>query len=135
MFKIVMRVVLLLSFSLTAFSGASVDFKADVAPLLQGHRDLERQIEGLVLSQGAGDRISFRMCPALSGRRVGPYVFPARDPQHPGQALEVIFETHVFFRNAEGAVVAEMLGDRFIQDGDIFSATSMQEDVTRIVVH
>lgn len=109
-------------FSIT--TAGSVEFAADVAPLLENRPALQRQIDGLEFPVlGTGRRIDFDACPALVGSRVGPYHFLAWDTRAEAW-VEVTFLTQVEFFDAEGRLIGE--GE------DLYAAVKLREEVLEV---
>jgi len=116
-----------------AVAGGSVSYRADVVPLVNARPDLNSALSGLrIADSGDGERISYIMCPALAGKRVGPYEFSAADAA--GNAVSITFRTRERFVNAYGVVVAEFFDGEQIAGGDISNAVTVQEELVGISV-
>ncbi|MGZ3653131.1 MAG: hypothetical protein ACXVB9_11150 [Bdellovibrionota bacterium] len=116
-----------------AVAGGSVIYRTDVAPLVSARPDLKSELVGLHIAEsGDGQRISYIMCPALAGKRVGPYEFSAVDAG--GNEVHVTFRTRERFVNAYGVVVAEFFDGEQTAGGDISNAIAVQEELVGISV-
>ena len=126
------RIFVLFVVPLLSLAGGSVDFKTDVAPLLQGHPEFQAELKGIRFDQlGAGERVSGRVAPALGGQRVGPYDFVAATKS---SSVRVHFETAVRFFDAEGRRLAEVRDGQWDGTEDLRNAVRIEEEVTLISV-
>jgi hypothetical protein len=117
-----------------AYAGGSVSYREEVAPLVSARPDLSSRLSGFSMSDsGDGTRISYIMCPALAGKRVGPYEFAAVD-QTAHKNVTVKFRTRDRFVNAYGVVVAEFFDGEQTAGGDISNAVKVQEELVGITV-
>lgn len=124
---------LLLSPLHTQASG-SVEFSSDVAPLLEYREDLKKALEDVEFNElGSATRIGYQISPGLAGRRVGPYLFRAIDRKS-GEGLEVRFATYVRFFDANGALIAELLGGEWKGNDDLERAISLEEEIVAVSV-
>lgn len=130
MFKLVTY---LLFFALTAQARTSVEYQ-EVEGLVRSRPEFVHALDGWELAQvGSGNRISYKMSPALAGRHVGSYTFPAHSSDGKKEA-QMTFETHTVFYDREGKVVAELLADEWIVGEDIFTATEIREELSGITL-
>jgi|GEM_PF-3093516 len=125
---------LLLLAPLHTQASGSVEFYGDVAPLLANRADLRQALESVDFRfEGSATRISHRMSPGLAGRRVGPYVFRAIERKSGGE-LEVRFASYVRFLDAQGKVIAELLGGEWKGDDALERATSLEEEIVAVSI-
>lgn len=120
---------------LFAQANGSVSFEEEVAPLLKGRPDLKRALADFLFDQlGSGHRISHKICPALAGRRVGSYLFRARQKIN-GNEVEVRFASYLRFLDASGKLVAEVYGGEWNGDENLERAVSLHEEIVAVGVN
>lgn len=113
-----------------ARADGSVDFDADVMPLLHDRPDLREALAEVTFPWlGSGGRISGKVSPGLAGRRVGPYLFRAL---RKGESVEVRFATYTRFYDERGQFLGETDGDS--ADFDLEHAVRLEEEVTAVAI-
>jgi len=124
--------VMFLFLPLLALAEGSVDYGTDVAPLLKVRPDLLKALGEIEFDQpGYGNRISHKVCPPLAGKRVGSYVFEARERKS-GRRIEVRFVSYLKFLDANGKTVAEVFGGEWTGEESLERATSVAEEIVAV---
>ncbi len=139
-FRLRLTALLLLLAPLHTQASGSVEFREHVAPLLHSRPDLRGALSEIEFSEsGSATRISGKISPGLAGRRVGPYVFRAQervisDAGPTVQDVEVRFASYVRFLDANGKVIAELLGGEWKGDEALERATSLEEEIVAVAI-
>jgi len=122
---------------LQALAIGSVEF-AELAPLFKNRPDLVRALEHIEFHRvGFATRIGHKICPALAGERVGPYLFQAWENSVApggGKEVEVRIATYVKFFDAQERLVAEVQGDDWLGDENLELAVRLEEEIVAISI-
>ncbi len=115
------------------FAQGSVEWR-EVEYLLREQPDFAHALDDWDLEpSGEGIRISYRMSPALAGRYVGSYTFPARSKDGT-KIAHVQLETDTVFLDRDGKIVAEVLANDWIYGDDIWLATEIREKLSGLTM-
>lgn len=117
------------------FADGTVRFSEDVLPLLKANPQLSepllRQFE--IEEWGTAQRIGYRACPALAGKRLPPYVFRAKARAGDQAEYTLVVNSNVDFYGPEENLVYQ-IRDGLPDDNDehLAEAVSLREAVSSI---